>query len=169
MVIAGGLERMTFEVLRVLRDRGMATHAIVNGWENFRITPLAEASGASWSVGPYWYSLTRRAMTPAVIWKMLVEIVRVSGDLLRVSRRVRPTHVLVPDFIAVLRNVLGLAWLRARGVRVVARLGTAPPPGRFYRHLWRRLIDPVVDRVRRQLRLHPPRAAGPRHQRATRS
>jgi len=145
MVLAGGLERMTFEVLRVLRDQGMATHAIVNGWENFRITPLAEASGASWSVGPYWYSLTRRAMTPAVLLKMLVEIVRVSGDLLRVSRRVRPTHVLVPDFIAVLRNVLGLAWLRARGVRVVARLGTAPPPGRFYRHLWRRLIDPVVD------------------------
>ena len=60
MVIAGGLERMTFEVLRVLRDRGMAAHSIVNGWENFRITPLAEASGASWSVGPYWYPLKRR-------------------------------------------------------------------------------------------------------------
>jgi glycosyltransferase involved in cell wall biosynthesis len=136
---------MTFEVMRVLRDQGMATHAIVNGWENFRITPLAEASGASWSVGPYWYSLKRRRVTPAVGLKMLIEIIRVSGNLLRVSRRVRPTHVLVPDFVAVLRNVLGLAWLRARGVRVIARLGTAPPPGTFYRHLWRRLVDPVVD------------------------
>jgi glycosyltransferase involved in cell wall biosynthesis len=145
MVVAGGLERMTFEVLHVLREQGMATHAIVNGWENFRITPLAEASGASWSVGPYWHSLTRRRMTPAVVLRMAIEIVRVSGDLLRVSRRVRPTHVLVPDFIAVLRNFFGLAWLRARGVRVVARLGTAPPPGRFYRHLWRWLVDPVVD------------------------
>jgi glycosyltransferase involved in cell wall biosynthesis len=145
MVMAGGLERMTFEVLRVLREQGMATHAIVNGWENFRITPLAEASGASWSVGPYWHSLTRRGITPAVVLRMLVEIVRVSSDLLRVSRRVSPTHVLVPDFIAVLRNFFALAWLRARGVRVIARLGTAPPPGRFYRHLWRRLVDPVVD------------------------
>ena len=52
MVIAGGLERMTFEVLRVLRDRHAGAR-IVNDWENFRITPLAEASGASWSVGPY--------------------------------------------------------------------------------------------------------------------
>ena len=145
MVIAGGLERMTFEVLRVLRDQGMAAHAIVNEWENFRITAMAEASGASWSVGPYWHTLRRRRLTPAVVARMATEIVRVSSDLLRVSRRVRPTHVLVPDFIAVLRNAPALAWLRARGVRVVARLGTAPPAGRFYRHLWRRVIDPVVD------------------------
>ena len=145
MVIAGGLERMTFEVLRVLRADGMAAHAIVNEWENFRITPMAEANGASWSVGPYWYTLRRRSITPGAVFRMLVEIARVSGDLLRVSRRVRPTHVLVPDFVAVLRNAFGLAWLRARGVRVVASLQMAPPLGAFYRHLWRRAIDPVVD------------------------
>jgi len=161
MVIAGGLERMTFEVLRVLRDRGMAAHSIVNGWENFRITPLAEASGASWSVGPYWYPLKRRHLTPAGVLRMLVEVVRVSGNLLRLSWRVRPTHVLVPDFEAVLRNLPALAWLRARGVRVISRLGTAPPPGRFYSNLWRRVIDPVVDRfvansdfTRRELLAH---------------
>ncbi len=92
---------------------------------------------------------------------MLVEVVRVSGNLLRVSWRVRPTHVLVPDFQAVLRNLPALAWLRARGVRVISRLGTAPPPGRFYAHLWRRIIDPVVDRfvansdfTRRELLAH---------------
>src|SRR4029077_1495766 len=127
----------------------------------FRVTPLAEASGASWSVGPYWYPLRRRQLTPAAILRMIVEIVRVSGDLLRVSRRVRPTHIFVPDFEAVLRNILALAWLRARGVRVISRLGTAPPPGRFYGHLWRRVIDPVVDRfvansnfTRRELLAH---------------
>jgi glycosyltransferase involved in cell wall biosynthesis len=145
MVVSGGLERMTFEVLRVLREQGMSTHVIVNAWENFRITPLAEASGASWSVGPYWHTLRRRGLTPAVVFRMLLEIVRVSIDLVRVSRRIRPTHVLMPDFVAVLRNFLGLAWLRARGVRVIARLGTAPPPGAFYRQLWRRVVDPVVD------------------------
>jgi glycosyltransferase involved in cell wall biosynthesis len=165
MIIAGGLERMTFEVLRVLGDHGMAAHCIVNGWENFRITPLAEASGASWSVGPYWYPLKRRRLTPAAILRMLVEVVRVSGDLLRLSWRVRPTHVLVPDVEAVLRNLPALVWLRVRGVRVISRLGTAPPPGRFYRNLWRRVIDPVVDRfvansdfTKRELMAHGIRA-----------
>ena len=161
MVIAGGLERMTFEVLNAARTSGVASHAIVNSWENFRITPLAEASGASWSVGPYWYPLTRRNLSPAVIAKMFMEVLLVSIDLLRVSRRVRPTHILVPDMDATLRNIPALLWLRLRGVRVIARLGTAPPPGRFYRNLWRRVINPVVDRfvansdfTRRELMAH---------------
>jgi len=145
MVIAGGLERMTFEVLRVLREQGAPAHAIVNSWENFRITPLAEAAGASWSVGPYWYPLTRRALSPGKILRMLVEVVSVSANLLRVSHRVRPTHVFLPDFQTGLRNSLALLWLRARGVRVIARLGNAPATDRFYRFLWRRVIDRFVD------------------------
>ncbi|MCU1385984.1 MAG: hypothetical protein JWL71_4681 [Acidobacteria bacterium] len=145
MVIAGGLERMTFEVLHALRQNGAASHAIVNSWENFRITPLADASGASWSAGPYWYPLTRRQITPLVIARMLAEVVAVSADLLRVARRIRPTHILVPDFLAVLRNAPALFWLRLKGVRVIARLGNAPAPGRFYRLLWRYLVDPFVD------------------------
>src|SRR6201999_1993862 len=52
----------------------------------------------------------------------------------------------LPDYQAVLRNVLALLWLRARGVRIIMRLGNAPAPGRFYRRLWRYGIDPVVDR-----------------------
>ena len=145
MVIAGGLERITFEVLNVVRRSGAASHAIVNSWENFRITPLAEASGASWSVGPYWYPLTRRRLTPVAVGKMVLEVLSVSADLLRVSRRIRPTHIFVPDFQAVLRNAPALFWLRARGVRVVTRLGNAPAPGRFYRLLWRHVIDRFVD------------------------
>ena len=145
MVIAGGLERMTFEVLHVTRRIGAASHAIVNGWENFRITPLAEASGASWSVGPYWYPLTRRRLTPLALARMAIEIVKVSADLLRVSRRIRPTHVFMPDYQVVLRNALALVWLRARGVRVIARLGNAPAPGRFYRLLWRHVVGRFVD------------------------
>jgi glycosyltransferase involved in cell wall biosynthesis len=145
MVIAGGLERMTFEVLNAARKNGAACHVIVNGWENFRITPMAEGSGASWSVGPYWYPLKRRRLTPVVVAKMALEVVRVSADLLRVSRRIRPTHIFLPDYQGVLRNVLALIWLRARGVRVVARLGNAPAPGRFYRMLWRYVVNPFVD------------------------
>jgi len=145
MVIAGGLERMTFEVLRVLKEQGVPSHAIVNSWENFRITPLADASGVSWSVGPYWYPLTRRALTPGKVFRMFVELLSVSANLLRVSRRVRPTHVFLPDFQTGLRNSLALLWLRARGVRVVARLGNAPATGRFYRLLWRHVINRLVD------------------------
>ncbi|MBW8866725.1 MAG: glycosyltransferase family 4 protein [Acidobacteria bacterium] len=145
MVIAGGLERMTFEVLRVMGERGIPSHAIVNGWENFRITPLADASGSSWSIGPYWYPLRRHGVTPLSLLRMVVEVTRVSADLLRVARRVQPTHVLLPEFEAILRNWPALAWLRARGVHVVARQGTAPPPGRFYGWLWRSILDPVVD------------------------
>jgi glycosyltransferase involved in cell wall biosynthesis len=145
MVIAGGLERMTFEVLNAARRGGMAAHAIVNSWENFRITPLAEASGASWSVGPYWYPLQRRRLTPLAIVRMAIEVLNVSRDLLRVSRRINPTHVFVPDYQAVLRNAPALFWLRLRGVRVIARLGNAPAPGRFYRLLWRYMVAPFVD------------------------
>ena len=146
MVIAGGLERMTFEAINAARHRGVASHAIVNGWENFRITPLAEASGASWSVGPYWYPLKRRRLTPLVILQMALEIVKVSADLLRVARRIHPTHILLPDYQAVLRNAPALFWLRLRGVRVITRLGNAPAPGRFYQLLWRHVVARFVDR-----------------------
>jgi glycosyltransferase involved in cell wall biosynthesis len=136
---------MTFEVLNALRLNGAAAHVIVNSWENFRITPLADASGATWSAGPYWYPLTRRAITPLAVVRMATEVLAVSVDLLKVSRRIRPTHILVPDFLAVLRNAPALFWLRLQGVRVIVRLGNAPAPGRFYRLLWRYLVDPFVD------------------------
>ena len=146
LVIAGGLERMTFEVLNAARTDGVPCHAIVNSWENFRITPLAEASGASWSAGPYWYSLQRRRLTPPAIARMVLEVLRVSADLLRVSRRIRPTHIFLPDYQAVLRNAPALCWLRLRGVHVITRIGNAPVPGRFYRLLWRHVVDRFVDR-----------------------
>src|SRR5258708_7619868 len=147
MVINGGLRRMTYEILRAVNQNGGTSHAIVNGWENFRITPEIEACGSSWSVGPYYYSLKRRGLSPIVVAKMVLEIARVSADLIRVSRRFRPTHVFVPDFVVVLRNAPALAWLRLRGVVVVLGLQNAPPPGRFYRHLWAHVINPLVDRL----------------------
>jgi len=160
MVSSGGLERMTFEVLRAMRRRGAALHCIVNGWENFRITPLAEAAGASWSTGPYWFSLQRR-LTPLGIIRMVREISGVSLHLLREAARIKPTHVLVPDFQTTLRNAPGLLFLRLRGARIIMRLGNAPAPGDFYRRLWRYAIAPFVDTfvcnsafTERELRAH---------------
>ncbi len=145
MVIVGGLERQTLQVLRVLGERGALTHCIVNGWENFRITPLAEAVGASWSVGPDWYPLGRRGLTPLKLVTMMWEVARVSRHLLREARRIRPTHVFVPEYQTILRNLPALLWLRARGVKVVARLANAPGTGTVHRLLWRWIINPFVD------------------------
>ncbi len=145
MVIAGGLERMVFRTLAAARDRGARAHCIVNGWENFRITPLAEDAGATWSVGPYWYTITRHHLTPSKIARMLVEVGRVSWHALREARRIHATHVLLSDHLSVIRNAPALLWLRMCGVRVVITLQNAPAHGRFYRTLWRWIVDPLVD------------------------
>ena len=47
MVLVGGLERMTFEILGVLRKRGAVVHCIVNWWDNSRIVALAEGHGTT--------------------------------------------------------------------------------------------------------------------------
>jgi len=145
MVIVGGVERMTFLMLSVLRAAGARAHCIVNGWESFRITPMAEEAGATWSVGPYWYTLTRRRLTPIKVAKMAWETLRVSFDLLRETRRLRATHVFVPDFLTALRNSPALLWLRARGTTVIAKLGNAPDQSPFYRLLWRWAVNPLID------------------------
>jgi glycosyltransferase involved in cell wall biosynthesis len=147
MVIVGGVERMMFEVLRVVNRSGGTSHAVVNGWENFRITPEVEASGSTWSVGPYYYGLRRRRLTPLAVMQMVIEVARVSADLIRVSRRFRPTHILLPDFVAALRNAPALIWLRLWGVVAVLSLQNAPSPGRFYRLLWSHVVNRLVDRL----------------------
>lgn len=146
MVQVAGLERMTFEVLGVLRERGAAVHCVVNSWENAKIVALAEGIGATWSTGYYWYSFARRARSPLHWIRLAWDVAMTSRGLLRDARRFRPTHVLVPDFVAGLRNVPALAVLRRLGVSVVFRLGNAPDQGAFYRKVWRWGIDPFVDR-----------------------
>ncbi len=144
MVIVSGVERMSFEVLRTLRERGAAVHCVVNSWESSKVVERAEALGASWSFGYYFYELRRRARTRErmlALW----DVSRTSLDLLRDARTFGATHVFAPEFNAVLRSAPALWILRRFGVRVVLRLGNAPEPGRFYRFLWRRLIDQCVD------------------------
>ena len=60
---------MTFTAMDALSRRGARVHCIVNGWENFRITPMADEIGATWSVGPYWYTITRRRLTPLIAFR----------------------------------------------------------------------------------------------------
>lgn len=144
MVIVFGVERMSFEVLRVLRERGAAIHCMVNTWSSGRIVDLADEIGASWSMGHT--PVLRRTRNPIAWIRSALEIARASAELLRDARRFRATHVFVPDFTTVLRNAPALCLLRAAGLPVILRLGNAPDQDRFYRRLWRWLIDPAVDR-----------------------
>jgi glycosyltransferase involved in cell wall biosynthesis len=144
MAMVSGVERMSFEVLRTLRERGAAVHCIVNSWESSKVVDLVDSVGASWSLGYYWYELRRRAR-PHQRMLALWDVFRTSADLLRDARRFRPTHVFTPEYHAVLRSAPALWLARRAGVRVVLRLGNAPEPGRFYHLLWRRVIDRCVD------------------------
>jgi glycosyltransferase involved in cell wall biosynthesis len=144
MVMVFGLERMTFEVLRVIRERGGAVHCIVNNWENHRIVPLAARIGASWSTGYYAFGFTRRTLNPIRHAQSLWDIARTSAGLVRDALRFRPTHVLVPDYTAILRNAPALALLRLCGVRIIFRNGNAPERGEVYDLLWRRVLPPFV-------------------------
>jgi glycosyltransferase involved in cell wall biosynthesis len=143
MVLAGGLERMSFEVLRALRGQGAATHVIVNGWKSSPIVALAESVGATWSTGDYRQPFSRDLFAAAGA-RMVIDMLRTSAGLLRDARRLHPTHVLLPDFGAALRNLPALWWLRARGTTIVMRLGNAPTVDGLHRRMWR-LIDTAVD------------------------
>jgi glycosyltransferase involved in cell wall biosynthesis len=153
MAIVSGLERMTFEVLRVLRERGAAVHCIINNWANWErpdekhcIEALAEEIGASTSLGYYWYTLDRRTRNPLKLAQMAWDVLCTSLGLLRDAKRLRASHVLVPDMLTALRNAPALALLRLAGVGVVMRLGNAPAPGPAYRLVYRFGISPFVDR-----------------------
>jgi glycosyltransferase involved in cell wall biosynthesis len=144
--MVSGLERMTFEVLDVVRKRGGRVHCIVNGWENFRIVELAEHIGASWSTGFYWYPFTTRPRSVLHTLQLLWDTVRTSAGLAREAFRFGPTHVLTPEYSAVLRNAPTLAVLKLLGVKVVFRIGNAPERGRIHEVLWRHVLPPFVTR-----------------------
>ena len=144
MVVVGGLERMTFEVLRMLSERGASVHCIVNSWENERIVALAREIGANWSIGFYRTRFGRHA--PGRLPRYAWDVARTSLGLLRDARRFRATHILVPSHVSVLRNAPALALARALGRRVVFQVANAPEPGAFYRRLWRWGVAPFVDR-----------------------
>ena len=145
MVLVGGLERMTFEVLGVLRERQIAVHCIVNYWGNIYIVPLADRIGASWSTGFYLYRFARRARRPLDWLRFGADIALTSAGLLRDAARFRPTHIFVSDYVTAVRNAPALCVLRLLGRRVVMRLGNAPDQGRFFHWLWKLGVNPFVD------------------------
>jgi glycosyltransferase involved in cell wall biosynthesis len=144
MVSVFGLERIAFEVLRALSERGARVHCIVNRWSSSPIVGLAEDIGATWSTGSYEGPLKRRGWTPRQLIAAAWDIARTSAGFLRDVARLRATHVFLPDFAAVLRNLPALLLVRAYGVSVVLKVGNAPETHRFYRRMWKWAIRPLV-------------------------
>ncbi len=146
MVVVGGLERITFEALRVLRERGAVVHCVVNSWENHRIVAQAERINATWSTGYSRHRLDRHARNPLTLAVIIWDILMSSIGVLRAWWRVRPTHVLIPELASALRNAPALVLLRLAEVEVVAYVLNAPAPGAFYQRAWRWGAALLVDR-----------------------
>jgi glycosyltransferase involved in cell wall biosynthesis len=145
MVAFTGLERMTFGVLRALREGGAATHCIVNDWEHERIVEAARDIGATWSVGRWREHTDRHVRDPRQLARIAWDVAYDNAVLLRDAYRMRATHVMIPEFIAGVRFAPALALLRRRGVRVVMRLGNAPAAHPVHRWFWRRVVAPTTD------------------------
>jgi glycosyltransferase involved in cell wall biosynthesis len=146
MVTFGGAERMTFTALAAARRAGARVHCIVNGWMYERIAEAAGQIGATWVTSAYRVRLDRRTRDPRALWRQLVDVARTNRDLLREARRLRATHVLVPSHDIVIRNFPALLLLRLFRVPVVMRLCNAPGADASQRRLWRRWVNPAVDR-----------------------
>jgi glycosyltransferase involved in cell wall biosynthesis len=147
MVTPGGLERMTFEVLRTLNGDGAFVQCQVNAWDSARIVRLAENAGVAWSIGYHWRGLRWPAFGLRHPLMQLWEVLRSSASLLRLAARVRPTHILAPDFLIPVRHAPAFLVLRMLGCRIILRVGMAPEPGRRFARLWKTIVAPLVDRV----------------------
>jgi glycosyltransferase involved in cell wall biosynthesis len=147
MVSVFGAERMTFEVLRVLRQKGAAVHCLLNSWASTHIAVLASQVGATWSPNGYYAPVKRRGLTPGGVIRLACDVAAGSAGLWRAARAMRATHILIPDFVAVLRHFPALALLRLCGTAVVMKVGNAPESSAFYDRLWRWAIAPFVTRM----------------------
>ncbi len=144
MVVVGGLERVILETIQMTCARGAQVHVAVNDWGSERIRKRLDEAGASWSYVWSKMPLRRRELTPFGVVRLLVEILRTSAGILAVARRFHPTAVVVPDYTAAIRCWFALLWLRISRIPVINRLGNAPETGRFYRRLWKWVVDPVT-------------------------
>ena len=145
MVLFGGLERQTFEVLRALRDRGAAVHCLLNDWQSHRIKPVAESIGATWEEIPYRSQLSRHERNPLKLMRTAWQILTTERATRVAMRAFRPTVVFIPEIGALLRGALGWRRARRRRIEVIFRIGNAPERGPAYRFLWSKIVPRLVD------------------------
>ncbi|HUE89991.1 MAG TPA: glycosyltransferase family 4 protein [Vicinamibacterales bacterium] len=144
-VIPGGLERMTAEVVRAVKDAGGTAHWLLNDWDSWQIAALAEMLDCSWSHGRNRVPLTRHSRNPWYWIRLVRELVASNRVVLGQAKRRRITHVFLPDALAVVRHAPALGLLRLTGCRSILRLGVAPPQHPFYPRFYRLAVEPFVD------------------------
>jgi glycosyltransferase involved in cell wall biosynthesis len=146
LVTLGGLERMTGEVVRLLRSSGADVHWLLNDWDSARIAAMARRLDSTWSYGHFRVQMRRHARSPLHWLRLLCDVAASNLIVWRQTRRLQTTHVFLPDYLTVLRHAPVLLTLRQRDVRTILRLGVAPPAGEFYRRVFKWVIDAAVDR-----------------------
>jgi glycosyltransferase involved in cell wall biosynthesis len=146
-VIPGGLERMTAEVVRAVKDAGGTVHWLLNDWDSGQIAALAENLDCSWSYGRHRVPLTRHSASPRYWVRLARELAASNRLVFQQARRRVITHVFLPDALAVARHAPALGLLRLLGCRPILRMGVAPPQQPFYAKLYRFAVEPFVDRI----------------------
>lgn len=146
MVVIFGLERSVFDILGVLRADGAAVHCVLNSWEYAVVAEAAERIGATWATGYYRHRITRRLGNLKALGLSVWDMLCTSAQLVREVLQFRPTHILIPEYSTALRNAPALLWCRARGIPVIFPVGNTPGTDRFHRRLWRRVLNPLIDR-----------------------
>lgn len=146
LVTIGGAERMILAALAFLRRQGVAVHCVLNEWENHRIAAAIEPLGITWSTGRYRHTMLKRTQSVRERFVAAFGMMVTSGETMMEYARAPGSVMFAPDFGAVLRNGPALLLLGAFGVKLILYLQNAPPAGRFYERLFKRAIDPLVDR-----------------------
>jgi glycosyltransferase involved in cell wall biosynthesis len=143
-VALGGMERIKIDIARMVIERGGLVHCVVNRWDSGRIRARLDSVGVTWSTVFHREPLSRRLWNPLTTSRMLLDIAVSSLEVLQAVKRLRITHVLMPDFAATIRCGPALAWLRLRGSpTIISVLANAPTQTPFYRWMWRYLIHPL--------------------------
>lgn len=147
-VALGGMERTALDVARIAIERGGSVHCLVNRWDSTRIRTGIESFGATWSTVFHRQALSRRLWKPATTARMLLDVAVSSLELRHAVARCRATHVILPEFAAMIRCAPAIAWMRLRGQPAVISLVQNAPitTSSFYRAMWRYLIGPLTTR-----------------------
>jgi len=138
-----GGERANLKVIKMIRDGGVAVECVVvkNGGKLLK-EALTEGSFVYHPArfGPSFFGLSGN---PVHYMKNLIGMILVAYKVIQVSRTFRPTHLYVPNYIQFLYVWFSLAWIKAD---VVFRIGDPPENNGLHRFLWKRIIEPKVQR-----------------------
>jgi glycosyltransferase involved in cell wall biosynthesis len=147
MVVLGGMERRTLEVLDYVAASGAKVHCMIDREPTmrFRIAHRIERSLHSWSGLPITASAFSGERSIGWAFRLARDIVSSSIKVTAATISRRPSSIFLWSFGSALKSWPALLVLRALGFQIVLRSGTAPALGPRHRWIWKRMVDPVVS------------------------